>query len=176
MSPSTEQVLGFWFSSPNVVAAEIASRQGYRNAVLDIEHGSFDLAALDRFIPFARQLGFRVMAKVLAPERSPIQQALDFGINLYTGIGVQKNLSRTTSTRSVLSTKDANKKTAEVKRSGSGVLPGKRKTSSTSTTLSVKEETPAEDEPVRKKMHIESEKTKATTSRACAPWARRNTP
>ena len=79
MSLSTEQVLGFWFSSPNVVAAEIASRQGYRNAVLDIEHGSFDLAALDRFIPFARQLGFRVMAKVLAPERSPIQQALDFG-------------------------------------------------------------------------------------------------
>ena len=47
--------------------------------MLDIEHGSFDLAALDRFIPFARQLGFRVMAKVLAPERSPIQQALDFG-------------------------------------------------------------------------------------------------
>jgi 4-hydroxy-2-oxoheptanedioate aldolase len=78
---SSEQILGFWFSSPNFVAAEIASRQGYRNAILDIEHGNFDLAALDRFIPFARQLGFNVMAKVLAPERSPIQQALDFGAN-----------------------------------------------------------------------------------------------
>jgi 4-hydroxy-2-oxoheptanedioate aldolase len=79
MSLTKEQILGFWFSSPNFVAAEIAARQGYRNAVLDIEHGSFDLAALDRFIPFARALGFNVMAKVLAPERSPIQQALDFG-------------------------------------------------------------------------------------------------
>jgi 4-hydroxy-2-oxoheptanedioate aldolase len=81
MSLTKEQVLGFWFSSPNFVAAEIAARQGYRNAVLDIEHGSFDLALLDRFIPFARALGFNVMAKVLAPERSPIQQALDFGAN-----------------------------------------------------------------------------------------------
>jgi len=79
MSLTAEQVLGVWFSSPNFVAAEIAAGLGYRNAVLDIEHGSFDLAALDRFIPFSRSVGLTVMAKVLAPERSPIQQALDFG-------------------------------------------------------------------------------------------------
>jgi hypothetical protein len=72
--------------------------------------------------------------------------------------GVQKNLSRTNSSRSILGAKDTNKK-AEVKRAGSGVMVGKRKTSSTSSiTLSVQEETPAEDEqPSRKKIHLESE-------------------
>ena len=70
--------------------------------------------------------------------------------------GVQKNLSRTNSSRSVLGAKDTNKK-AEVKRTGSGVLAGKRKTSSTSSnSLSIKEEMPAEDdEPSRKKIHLE---------------------
>jgi 4-hydroxy-2-oxoheptanedioate aldolase len=57
----------------------MASDLGYGAAVLDIEHGTFDLAALDRFIPFLRALGMEVIAKVLAPERGPIQQALDFG-------------------------------------------------------------------------------------------------
>lgn len=74
--------------------------------------------------------------------------------------GVQKNLSRTNSTRSILGAKDNNKK-AEVKRTGSGVLAGngKRKaTSSSSATLSIKEETPAEDEqPSRKKIPVEVE-------------------
>lgn len=70
--------------------------------------------------------------------------------------GVQKTLSRTSSTRSVLGAKDANKK-SDVKRSGSGVMATKRKTTSSSstTTLSIKEETPAEDEqPSRKKIHL----------------------
>lgn len=65
--------------------------------------------------------------------------------------GVQKTISRATS-RSVLGPKDANKK-AETKRTGSGVMAGKRKTSSSN---SVKEETPIEDEqPSRKKIHLE---------------------
>jgi G2/mitotic-specific cyclin 1/2 len=74
-----------------------------------------------------------------------------------TGI-VKNNLSRTNSSRSILGTKDNNKKT-ETKRAGSGVMAGKRKTSSTSSnTLSIKE-TPAEDEePSRKKIHLEAEK------------------
>ena len=72
--------------------------------------------------------------------------------------GIQKNVSRTNSTRSALGAKDNNKK-AEPKRTGSGVLAGKRKTSSTSSNpASIKEETPAEDEqPSRKKIHIEVE-------------------
>jgi len=57
----------------------MASDLGYGAAVLDIEHGAFDLAGLDQFIPFLRALGMEVIAKVLAPERGPIQQALDFG-------------------------------------------------------------------------------------------------
>lgn len=70
--------------------------------------------------------------------------------------GIQKNLSRTNS-RSALGAKDVNKK-AEVKRTGSGVLAGKRKTSSTSSTM-IKEETPAEDDqPSRKKIHIEQQR------------------
>ncbi|TYB41254.1 4-hydroxy-2-oxovalerate aldolase [Actinomadura chibensis] len=57
----------------------MAAQAGYGAAVLDIEHGAFDLAALDRFVPFLRALGLEVLAKVLAPERAPVQQALDFG-------------------------------------------------------------------------------------------------
>lgn len=75
-------------------------------------------------------------------------------------VGVQKNtLSRTSSSRSVLGTKDLNKKT-DLKRTGSGVMAaGKRKTSSNSSTTASIKETPAEDEePSRKKVHIEVEK------------------
>jgi len=68
-----------WLSGPNVAAAEIARQLGYGALVLDIEHGTFDLADLERFIPFAKAIGLEVIAKVLGPERGPIQQALDFG-------------------------------------------------------------------------------------------------
>ncbi|GAB3561425.1 HpcH/HpaI aldolase family protein [Spelaeicoccus albus] len=71
--------LAAWFSTPNFAEAEIVQQAGYDAVVLDIEHGSFDLAALERYIPFLRLLGLTVIAKVLAPERGPIQQALDFG-------------------------------------------------------------------------------------------------
>lgn len=68
-----------WLSSPNIPAGEMAAAIGYTSAVLDIEHGSFDLETLDRFIPVLKGLGLEVLAKVLGPERAPIQQALDFG-------------------------------------------------------------------------------------------------
>lgn len=68
-----------WLSDPSFAAAEIARGTGYGAVVLDIEHGSFDLADLERFIPFAKALGMEVLAKVLGPERGPVQQALDFG-------------------------------------------------------------------------------------------------
>lgn len=77
--PAMNPRYGVWLSGPNVSAAEIARSIGYGTAVLDIEHGSFDLEGLDRFIPLLKALGFRVLAKVLASERAPIQQALDFG-------------------------------------------------------------------------------------------------
>lgn len=74
-----ESRFAVWLSGPNVAAAEIAAGIGYGAVVLDIEHGSFDLADLERFIPLLRSLDFDVLAKVLGPERGPIQQALDFG-------------------------------------------------------------------------------------------------
>ncbi|MDA2808667.1 HpcH/HpaI aldolase family protein [Nocardiopsis suaedae] len=70
---------GVWLSEPSAAAVEMAHLAGYGTVVLDIEHGLFDLAALDWLIPFARSTGLEVVAKVLGPERGPIQQALDFG-------------------------------------------------------------------------------------------------
>lgn len=75
----TDRRYAVWLSDPGFAAAEIARGIGYGAAVLDIEHGAFDLADLERFIPFLRALGLEVLAKVLGPERGPIQQALDFG-------------------------------------------------------------------------------------------------
>ncbi|TVY19644.1 G2/mitotic-specific cyclin-B [Lachnellula arida] len=72
--------------------------------------------------------------------------------------GVQKSLSRTSSSRSALGPKDNNKKAPDTKRVGSGVLPSKkRKDGSTSSNpASIKEETPAEDEqPLRKRVHLD---------------------
>ncbi|MFD2237633.1 HpcH/HpaI aldolase family protein [Aureimonas populi] len=66
-------------SSPHAAAAEMAKMAGYDFVVLDIEHGAFDLKDLERFIPLLRGLGLEVLSKVLAAERGPIQQALDFG-------------------------------------------------------------------------------------------------
>lgn len=67
--------------------------------------------------------------------------------------GVHKNVSRTTSTRSTLGPKDANKK-PEPKRTGTGVIAGKRKSGSKSS----KETIPTDNQqPVRKKIHIEIE-------------------
>lgn len=68
-----------WLTEPSTAAVEMALIAGYDTVVLDIEHGLFDLAALDSLIPFVRAKGMRVIAKVLGPERGPIQQALDFG-------------------------------------------------------------------------------------------------
>lgn len=69
----------FWLSSANPMMAELAHDRGFTILVLDLEHGVFDQAALDCFLPLCRALGFEVYAKVLGPEAIPIQQALDFG-------------------------------------------------------------------------------------------------
>ena len=75
----SERRYAVWLSDPSFAAAEIARGLGYGAAVLDIEHGAFGLADLERYVPFLRALGMEVLAKVLGPERGPIQQALDFG-------------------------------------------------------------------------------------------------
>lgn len=70
---------GFWFSTANVMAAEVAAARGFTYAVLDLEHGTFDQRCLDLFVPLCRGLGLRVLAKVLGPDMPAIQQPLDFG-------------------------------------------------------------------------------------------------
>ena len=70
--------LAFWMTQPTFPHIEIAHDAGFRNVVLDIEHGTFGLDALDRVIPFCRALGMTVFAKVLGPQAETIQQALDF--------------------------------------------------------------------------------------------------
>ncbi len=76
--PSKPSV-SIWLTEPSAAAVEMGQLAGYDTVVLDIEHGLFDLRALDWLIPFIRAKGMRVIAKVLGPERGPIQQALDFG-------------------------------------------------------------------------------------------------
>ena len=71
--------LGLWLSSPNLMLLEVAAAQGVDSVVLDIEHGTFDLAALDTLLLLANALGLPVLAKSAAPERAAIQQPLDFG-------------------------------------------------------------------------------------------------
>ncbi|WP_426780173.1 HpcH/HpaI aldolase family protein [Pseudomonas aeruginosa] len=73
------QKLAFWLSTPHQAMLEIAQEIGYRHVVLDIEHGLFDLEALDRTVALARALGLTVYGKVLGPQTIPIQQALDIG-------------------------------------------------------------------------------------------------
>lgn len=75
MQPQT----AFWLSSPNTWLIEMLYPGRVPHLVLDIEHGSFDLAATDAFICLAKARGFQVHAKTLAPAMSPIQQMLDLG-------------------------------------------------------------------------------------------------
>lgn len=70
---------GAWLSDSSVATAEIIANLGYDFVVLDIEHGPFDLATLERFIPVLKGLKLEVFSKVLVPERGAIQQAMDFG-------------------------------------------------------------------------------------------------
>lgn len=78
---STSPQLGFWFTDASVPLAEIVAKLEFDFVVLDVEHGMFDLAILERFVPVLRGFGLEVFAKVLGPERGPIQQTLDFGCN-----------------------------------------------------------------------------------------------
>lgn len=68
-----------WLGTPNYILAEIAADIGCSRVLCDIEHGPFDLAKMFEYFAFCKALGLEVHAKVLAPERSAVQSALDFG-------------------------------------------------------------------------------------------------
>jgi 2-dehydro-3-deoxyglucarate aldolase/4-hydroxy-2-oxoheptanedioate aldolase len=69
----------FWLETAGFAACEIGALVGYDIVVLDMEHGVIAPDAADVLIAHAGRLGLRVYSRVAAPERVPIQQALDSG-------------------------------------------------------------------------------------------------
>ena len=49
-----------WMTTPHAQHVEIAKDCGFDHLVLDIEHGTLDLGALDQFIGFVRAIGMGV--------------------------------------------------------------------------------------------------------------------
>jgi 2-dehydro-3-deoxyglucarate aldolase/4-hydroxy-2-oxoheptanedioate aldolase len=70
--------VGCWLNSPNHWACEMAAAIGYGAIVLDLEHGTIHAENADRLAALARALGLTVLMRA-APERIPVQQALDAG-------------------------------------------------------------------------------------------------
>ncbi len=68
-----------WMSQPHFSYLEIAKSCGFTTMVLELEHGTFDLATLDQFLAMTKALGIKTLTKILAPDAASIQQALDFG-------------------------------------------------------------------------------------------------
>jgi 4-hydroxy-2-oxoheptanedioate aldolase len=71
--------VALWMSQPHTGYLEIARTCGLSSLVLELEHGTFDLATLDQFLAYTRAIGLPTLTKVVAPNAESIQQALDFG-------------------------------------------------------------------------------------------------
>lgn len=71
--------VAFWLETASQAACEIGALLGYELVLLDMEHGVLSLEAADRLIPHCKGLGLTVYSRVAAPERVPIQHALDSG-------------------------------------------------------------------------------------------------
>ncbi|QIG49795.1 2,4-dihydroxyhept-2-ene-1,7-dioic acid aldolase [Nordella sp. HKS 07] len=69
----------FWLQTNNQQACEIARLAGYDMVVFDGEHGVFDVAALDRLVPFCAGIGLEPFVRVGEASRPQIQAALDMG-------------------------------------------------------------------------------------------------
>ena len=71
--------IAFWLETDSQHACEIAARTGYDIVILDMEHGVLSVHDVDRLVPFCKALGLVTYVRTAAPERAPIQQALDAG-------------------------------------------------------------------------------------------------
>lgn len=70
----------FWLETVNPACLEIAAAlRCFDAVVLDMEHGVIDRRSADDLVARARGLGFKAYVRVAAPERVPIQYALDAG-------------------------------------------------------------------------------------------------
>ena len=71
--------IALWMSQPHYGYLEIARTCGVKSLVLELEHGTFDLASLDQFLAYTKAVGMPTLTKIIAPNAESIQQALDFG-------------------------------------------------------------------------------------------------
>ena len=69
----------FWLETANAACLEIAATLSFDAVVLDMEHGVIDQGAADELIARARLLHLKTYVRVAAPQRVPIQYALDSG-------------------------------------------------------------------------------------------------
>jgi len=75
----TQPERAFWLMTANEDACEIAALIGYGTAIIDMEHGTFDLAGAARTTTLCKALRLRLFTRVESADRVPIQHALDFG-------------------------------------------------------------------------------------------------
>ena len=68
-----------WLLTPSAIAVELARKHGYHGVCYDLEHGAFNRESVDALILLGRSLGLVNYARVAAPTRIDIQQALDSG-------------------------------------------------------------------------------------------------
>lgn len=71
--------VAFWMAQPHLGSLEIARTCGIKSLVIDLEHGTFDLATLDHFLAYTKAIGISTLTKIIAPNAESIQQPLDFG-------------------------------------------------------------------------------------------------
>lgn len=71
--------VGFWLETESHVACELAALLGFELVILDMEHGSISSCSADRLVLLSKLLGLTVFVRLVAADRSPIQQALDWG-------------------------------------------------------------------------------------------------
>ena len=71
--------IAFWLETASQHACEIARVAGFDMVILDMEHGICSEKEADRLIPLIKGLGLQAYSRVAAPERAPIQHALDSG-------------------------------------------------------------------------------------------------
>jgi len=71
--------LAFWLETDNQKACEIARLAGFDIVLFDMEHGTLDLAALDRLLPFCQAIGLTAYVRLAEATRPNVQNALDIG-------------------------------------------------------------------------------------------------
>jgi 4-hydroxy-2-oxoheptanedioate aldolase len=81
MPDSAGPAIGFWLEYASLPACEIAASAGYQTVIFDHEHGVIAHEQADHLALACKRLGLTVYARVAAPERVPIQHALDSGVD-----------------------------------------------------------------------------------------------